>query len=406
MKVEIRTPTSSDGPRLLELFKEAFSERETNWDEFVKREEYNYENAVVVCVENNLAAHAYSYDYDMYLRGRPISVAGIAGVATFSEYRKRGFAKIAIEYLLKKAYRDKKGGAVLYPFYTEFYRKLGWETMPMHFYIRLNPNGINLTKPPENIEFSTFTEEHIPEVNRVYTKIAKQKYSFIVRSESHWKKLLKKALSKVIIKENGRIVGYIFTRQQVVRFWEFPYGKRRISIIEWIAETPNAVKSVFWYIKLFENTIKEVMLRLPNMHEIPLHLFLNDLDYALNSNNSLMGRIVFPEVLFSKMGWPDNINAKITFQLKDDILQENTGIWTLEIDNGQPVSIEKVDTIDKTVPIKLDVRQLSGIVFGSYTLRTLHQYSMVIIHDTNVNDVLKTWDKVFPEWPGYTLDYF
>ena len=406
MSLKIRHPTSSDGPRLLELFKEAFSESETNWEEFVKREKYNYENAVVVCVGDNLATHAYSYDYDMYLRGKPIPVAGIAGVATFSEYRKRGFAKIAIEYLLKKAYTDRKGGAILYPFYTEFYRKLGWETTPMHFYIRLNPNGINLTMPPENIEFSTFTEEHIPEVNKVYTKIAKQKYSFIVRNESHWKRLLKKALSKVIIKENRKIVGYIFTRQGSVLLWEFPYSKRRVSIIEWVAETPNAVKSIFWYIKLFENTTKEVMLRLPNMHEIPVHLFLSDLDYALNSNNSLMGRIVFPEVLFSKMGWPENVSAKLTFQLKDDILQENTGLWTLEIDNGKLVSIEKDASAVKTVPVELDVRQLSGIIFGSYTLRTLHQYNMITVHSTNVNEILKKWDRIFPEWPGYALDYF
>ena len=406
MTIEVRPPRLTDGPRLLDMFKEAFAETETNWDEFVKREEYEYEKGVIVCVDNNLAAHAYSYDYDVYLRGNVIPMSGIAGVATFSEFRRRGFAKMAIEYLLKRAFDEEKGGAILYPFLVDFYRKLGWETTPIHFYIRLIPSKIGLTGPPQSIEFSTFTEEHIKEVNELYTKIAKQKYSLIVRTKKNWKRLLKKALSKVIIRENGKIVGYIFTRHRFVPFWDFPFNKSRVIITEWLAETPNAIKAIFWYIKLFENTTKEVVLRLPNMHEIPIHLFLSNLDYDLNSNNSLMGRVVSPKILLSKMSWPEDLTIKLTFQLKDEILQENTGTWKLEIENGRPVTVEKDDTVTSVAPIKLSVRWLSGIIFGSYTLRTLYQYGHISISDESINRVLKAWDKVFPYWPGYALDYF
>lgn len=115
-----------------------------------------------------------------------------------------------------------------------------------------------MTKPPEDIELVPFEEESIPEVNELYTRIAKQKYSLVYRTEDHWKKILKKALSKVIIKEKGKIVGYIFTRRKFFPSWEFPYNKGRISIVDWIAETPNAVAALFWYMRLFENTVTEV----------------------------------------------------------------------------------------------------------------------------------------------------
>jgi len=61
----------------------------------------------------------------MFLRGAPIRVGGIADVATLSEYRRKGYAKLAIQKLLQNDFEEGRGGAILYPFLTEFYQKLG-----------------------------------------------------------------------------------------------------------------------------------------------------------------------------------------------------------------------------------------------------------------------------------------
>ncbi len=119
-----------------------------------------------------------------------------------------------------------------------------------------------------------------------------------------------------------------------------------------------------------------------------------------------MGRVVSPEGLLSKMTWPQNVSVGLTFQLNDTILTENKGIWKIEINNGRLEAIEKRTSNTEAPPIKLDIRHFSGILFGSYSLRTLYQYNLITIHKVSVEEVLKKWDFAFPCWSGFSLDYF
>lgn len=406
MAVTIRRPEPKDGRRLFELYKEAFGIPDKSWDDYVKRTGYSYSRSIVVCENDEIAAHGRSYDFQMFLRGVPIRVGGIADLATFSEFRRKGYAKLIVQKLLQNDFEEKRGAAILYPFLTKFYQELGWETVGTDLTIYFDPGIINASRPPENIKLAPFKESDIPEVMEFYENVAKKKYSLLVRSQEYWSTVLKRQQRKIVIREDNKVVGYFFVNRKSYTSWEFPHWKGRIIINEWLAETPGAVQALFWYLQVWKNTITELSLRVPSLEAIPFRLFLNDNDFKIASNNGLMGRVVSIEHLFSSLKWPKDLTAKLTFNIKDSLLPQNNGTWELTVEDGKFISIEPKKNFVSGDYLKMDVRHLSGIVFGGYTTQTLYKYGLVKIKSSNVGKVLSLWEQAFPPWQGFMFDIF
>jgi len=404
--VTLRNPKSEDGEQLLELYKEAFGIEEKNWDDYVKKTDYDYNRGIVVCEDENIVSHARSYDFKMFLRGTPIRVGGIADVATLSEYRRKGYAKLAIQRLLQNDFEEERGGAILYPFLTEFYQKLGWEAIGTDLTVYLNPRMVYVPKLPDSVKLEPLRDSNLPEVMEFYENVARRKYSLLLRSKKHWKKRLKRQLRNIVIREDGRVVGYFLIFKRTYIIWEFPHWKGRVVINEWMAETPNAVKAIFWYIHSWINTTTELLIRVPSLESLPFRLFLRDNDFKISSNNGLMGRVVSLEGLFSNLKWPKGLTGKLVFNVKDELLPQNNGTWELIVEDGESVSFESKSNVMRKDHLKMDIRYLSGIVFGSYTAHMLYNYGLIKVNSTNIREILSLWEKAFPKWPGFMFDTF
>ena len=61
------------------------------------------------------------------MSGQEWKMGGIAGVATYPEYRRNGYVKKLLIQALEKMRNDQQIVSLLHPFDIGFYRKFGWE---------------------------------------------------------------------------------------------------------------------------------------------------------------------------------------------------------------------------------------------------------------------------------------
>ncbi len=68
--------------------------------------------------------------YPMHFDGHTVVMAGIGGVSTLPQYRRRGSIRACFHKMLPELYQEDVVFSCLYPFSTEYYRKFGYEMSP------------------------------------------------------------------------------------------------------------------------------------------------------------------------------------------------------------------------------------------------------------------------------------
>src|SRR4051812_40976544 len=79
-------------------------------------------------MEEQLAAKLSILELKTWINGYPFAMGGIAGVATWPEFRRHGMVKKLLIHALQTMKAAGQTISFLHPFEFPFYRKFGWET--------------------------------------------------------------------------------------------------------------------------------------------------------------------------------------------------------------------------------------------------------------------------------------
>jgi len=385
MAVTVRHPSSEDGGQLARLYREAFGLKVERWESFAEEVRYDYGRAVVVCDDGEVASHARYHDFRMFLRGVPVRVAGVADVGTLSEYRRRGYASLALKRIMEYCFEAGYGAAILYPFMPSFYQRFQWELVGLDMTVNIKPQGVAASMP-EGFRFTPFREEDLPALMAFYERTVSRRFSPLVREEWMWRRRLKGKKVILIRGPGGRLggegkglAGYIVA--------SVDFKERRVVINEWMADGEEALMAVFWYARTWGNVLDRVVIRLPSL-DLPLGLLLRDCELEAKLYNGLMGRIIKLEEFLGSLRL-GGFTEHISFHLRDSLLPQNSGAWRVEADGEGKLHAERIGR-DTKAEVELDARGLSGILFGAYTLRTLRNAGLAKIHGEE--GILERWD--------------
>lgn len=97
--------------------------------------------------------------YRIFFDGKDCAMAGIGGVTTLPQYRRRGGIRACFEAALPELYRDGYEFSYLYPFSTAFYRKFGYECCVQKYAWEID---LNRLKPPKIPGFFRMAEKNRP----------------------------------------------------------------------------------------------------------------------------------------------------------------------------------------------------------------------------------------------------
>lgn len=92
--------------------------------------------------EDQIAAKLHLIPLEISFGDQIYSMGGIAGVATYPQYRRNGYVRAMLKHVLEKMREDGHVVSMLHPFSVPFYRKFGWELFTNRLICTLNKSDL------------------------------------------------------------------------------------------------------------------------------------------------------------------------------------------------------------------------------------------------------------------------
>lgn len=342
--------------------------------------------------ENKLLAAAGAYDFQIFIRDRLFSCAGIAGVMTDPIHRKKGYVRKLMTELVKKKYSEGYELTSLWPFDHGFYQKFGYESCDKIISYKFSPSDIKQSlKVEDGVKIRESTGENDYPILDKIARNALNKYTRIIGKIDAWFLRSSSAGYKpYILERENNPVGYI-----ILKFKKPKPNEWGTNIqVQDIAYNDLVTKhSIFAFLRNFESDIGNIFVTLPYQEEMMSYLKVvkEEHKYSMWPH---MCRILDVKVTLEKLSFSDKIDATLYANLQDELIEENNGFWKFTVKEGkcsaQKVENEKVADIDV---LELNIRQLTQLIVGVKTITS--------IFESEIKKIPTKWleKNLFPERP-------
>lgn len=322
-----------------------------------------------------------------FFGGTRVNMTGIAGVTITPEARATGAGRVLMDETLKEMRANGTPISTLYASTSAFYRKCGYETaglncthrVPIHLVPRC---GCPLTVRP-------YEPSDQPAVEACYERSVRDKDGSLSRTGYIWDRVhnpkKKKAKGYVFLNDNGEpgaIEGYIFHRQEPLPNVAFPM---LLFCTDLCATTPAARDTLFSHIRGYSSMCHTVEFDAGPSHPIALALAQQRTEMSLREHWML--RVVDVGKALQQRGYPRAADAELCFELTDNDLPENAGVWTLTVASGK-ATVEQ----GGTPTMAISIRALAALYTGYASARDLRTYASLACED---EATLVTCDALF-----------
>lgn len=344
-------------------------------------------------VDNQFAAQAIVLELETYIGGRRFAMGGLAGVATWPEYRRKGLVAKLLVHSLKEMKDKGQTISFLYPFAFGFYRKFGWDTYTEHkAYI------IKAEQLPSRIAYAGRIERYSGSyslLNSVYDSFASRYNGALVRSEFWWEYRIgqrKQGQTAVYYDMNGEPLGYII----------YEVKNKQMSVHELIYLNEETRMALWSFISQHDSMIDEVKITVPADDLLPY--LLPDPRIKQEIVPYFMARIVDSEAFVEQYAFvAASEDDHIQIMLSDEHAPWNNGFYILQIDADGKGKLRRLDEIKRVdTCVKLDIGTLSTLLLGY--LRPLQLSQLARIQGDAA--AIKRLHARIPERTTYLPDFF
>ena len=123
-----------------------------------------------------------------FVGGKPVSLGGIADVATHPAYRRRGYAGELMRATLRGMREDGTHLSMLMPFAHAYYRRYGWELATEAVSYTVGPGALPTSGGQQYLR--AYREEDLPGIMSLLEKEASGHPVSVRRGEGRWKQVL------------------------------------------------------------------------------------------------------------------------------------------------------------------------------------------------------------------------
>ncbi|WP_364144807.1 GNAT family N-acetyltransferase [Paenibacillus sp. LPE1-1-1.1] len=359
------------------------------------KEQFATEPAVryAAYVDNKFAAQAAVLELQTYIGGKVYDMGGLAGVATWPEYRRQGLvAQILIQSLSEMR---SKGQFIsfLHPFAFGFYRKFGWETYTEH-----KAYTIKSEQLPARIAY----EGHIERLDGDYSKLSDIYHAYaskyngsLVRTELWWKYRISK-------RKPGQIGLYYDKSGEAAGYVIYEVKNSRLTVHELIYLNEEARRALWSFISQHDSMISELTITVPSDDQLPF--LLSDPRIKQEVIPYFMARIVDAEKFIEGYSFQaSNTDDQIPIQLRDEHASWNDGCYLLQIDAAGKAVFNRLDKIQGSEnAIKMDIGSLSAMLLGYLRPTQLTQFARI----EGDSELIKRLHDRIPERTTYLPDFF
>ncbi|SCM95347.1 Uncharacterized protein BWINRASL_02755 [Bacillus mycoides] len=335
----------------------------------------------------DLAAKLHLISFHIYIGKDKFKMGGVAGVATYPEYRRSGYVKELLQHSLQTMKRDGYSVSMLHPFAVSFYRKYGWELCANRLVCHMEKSDL-IMKKQVNGTVKRFNKENHPEdVEKIYETFAERFSGMLVRKEKWWLQAVYHDLTLAIYYDENKIAaGYML----------YKIENYKMTVEEFVPLHNEARNGLWNFICQHDSMLKELEMILSEKE--PLLYTLQEPRVKAEMKPYFMGRIVDVEQFLNQyeFNW-NSAQQEVILQITDSFAPWNN--VTVKLANHE-VTIIKEETLHKG--IRLDINALSTIMFGYKRPLELKELELI----SGSEEEIRVFENLVPVREAFIYDFF
>jgi len=352
--MDIRKIRAEDWPDVLKLWSVVYNSPRTSF-EVSERNTPEIEATWAVFDGGVPISVLTSHRFEMAHDGDYVKMAGIGGIGTLPEHRRRGHVRRLMEVAFRSMREREEAFSLLYPFSFPYYRMFGYELVYSHDQYLNPPGAMDVRARRGTIEQVL---EATPDVRAIYDGFARQRNLAMRRTEALWTDHVHADPWKDQIftylhrDEDGAPRAYITVRAE-------PSGDHAIrGLVRDIGfDSGHALARLLPHLPTLFPRATKFSLRLPS--DTPLELLVGE-PYEIEHRReaAIMGRVVDVQRAFEATRMPGS--GEINVGVVDDQLNWNAGVWRVRWGDGEV----RCEQTGLSPQLTTDIRVLSQLLCG------------------------------------------
>ncbi|ATI53204.1 enhanced intracellular survival protein Eis [Bacillus cereus group sp. BfR-BA-01445] len=334
----------------------------------------------------DLAAKLHLIPFHIYIGEEKFKMGGVAGVATYPEYRRSGYVKELLQHSLQTMKKDGYTVSMLHPFAVTFYRKYGWELCANLLVCHLTKSDLVMKKQVNGTVKRFNKENHPEEVEKLYETFAERFSGMLVRNEKWWLQAVYEDLTLAIYyDENKTAAGYML----------YKIENYKMTVDEFVPLHNEARNGLWNFICQHDSMIKELEMTVSENEQ--LLYTLQEPRVKTEIKPYFMGRIVDVEQFLKQyeLNW-NNVQQEVILHITDSFAPWNN--ITVRLANHEITIVE--ETTEKG--IKLDINALSAIMLGYKRPLELNELEFI----SGSDEVIRSFENLVPVHKPFIYDFF
>ncbi|HDR7136917.1 TPA: GNAT family N-acetyltransferase [Bacillus cereus] len=334
----------------------------------------------------DLAAKLHLIPFHIYIGKEKFKMGGVAGVATYPEYRRSGYVKELLQHSLQTMKKDGFTVSMLHPFAVTFYRKYGWELCANLLVCHLTKSDLVMKKQVNGTVKRFNKENHPEEVEKLYETFAEHFSGMLVRNEKWWLQAVYEDLTLAIYyDENKSAAGYML----------YKIENYKMTVDEFVPLHNEARNGLWNFICQHDSMIKELEMTVSENEQ--LLYILQEPRVKTEIKPYFMGRIVDVEQFLKQyeLNW-NNVQQEVILHITDSFAPWNN--VSVRLANYEIAIIE--EPMDKG--IKLDINALSTILLGYKRPLELNELELI----SGSEEEIRAFENVVPVRKPFIYDFF
>ncbi|QHW32798.1 GNAT family N-acetyltransferase [Paenibacillus rhizovicinus] len=274
--------------------------------------------------EGKLAAKLQIIPFHTWVNGRRFAMGGIAGVATWPEYRRGGKVAQLLGHALKVMRDRGQTLSFLAPFKFEFYRKYGWETYVDYVQYEIPSDGLPKFKAAEGSSVVRVARDG-ELLNPIYESYAKQFNGMLERDAGRWSKAFfgKKGTAAIYLNPQGEARGYVF----------YQVRNSVATIHELVFLDEEARRGLWKFIADHDSMITKAEVKAPVDDQLPF--LMQEPRFKQERTPYFMARIVDAEAFLTQYVYAARSGAEpLYLRISDPHADWNEGVYRMAFANG------------------------------------------------------------------------
>lgn len=390
----IRQLAAEDMEESLRLSQFAFQYELSPADKEERLKHLNPEDTHGVFVDGRLAAKLTVLPLAVMVNGSVLPMGGIAGVATWPEYRRSGYVAKLLADALERMRAAGQTLSFLAPFSFAFYRKFGWEMLTEYKRYEVAVQLLPRFAPEEGRIERTGDWTVL---DAVYKPYAARFNGMLARDERWWKwnilTLQKKGHSAVYYDSFGTPRGYML----------YQVKERKMTVFEFVFLDEAARRALWRFIANHDSMLDMVEMQADAEDALPF--LLDNPRVKQEMVPYFMVRIVDAERFLAQVALQEGAAGSFALKLEDAYASWNNGYYRLDANGSGKVSVSRFasENEGEAVPwVECDIRTLSTMLLG-YRRPTFLKAIGRLRGDDRAVELL---DALIPRRSTYLLDFF